>query len=162
MSQYRVLKGRHKQGGIAYGRHEKAGAIVESDRDLVALFRNKFELVAFPAPSSDQVTDTPRSDVSRTALDDLLSPEIPVECEAVTGSDGPRKTASPLPSGLGKEITDDHKSVCSDLKVRLFRKGRKYSILDVESSEVLKTASSKIGVQEALSELMEEEPDLEA
>jgi len=145
MLQFKVVKGKHYEGTKCY----KKGDIIASDKPLDKLFRNKFEIVSRPvevdtvgsSPSSGPESDPVETLVMTPVLEeveteDTITSTSEEEQDVYHGDDVTKK----FPDAIAKGVL-------------VYRKGRKYTVVDFDSNEVLdSTMTRKAKVEEWLKE----------
>ena len=130
----------------------KSGDVVESDRDLVAMFPRKFELVGGMT----------------TAAGNVSIPDIPIKDKGKGGISG----SSPEPlsfekeeekkkekSKYGVDVTDEFPTAAK-VKLTIFKKGSWFVVIDPGDGEVLNVKKlRKAEIEDFLGEYMEDDED---
>lgn len=154
--QYRVIAGVHRENGV----EKKVGEVVESDKDLIRLFPNKFvrvhpdevpvkepEAVAPPIPAPDEVKNTsskkkdiPIKEEGTEGVDDGLEglddddniiPEVRKKLS--------KKDLATLAKSYGKNVTGTYRDDAERCGVVIFRNvDRQYHIIDTADQKPLR------------------------
>lgn len=150
--------GNHYQGNMCY----KAGDVLESDRDLAKLFRNKFERVADETPLSE---GTPVQTVMAGHTPPTVTPSDTVEVEGLTDPPTSTNTTSevpvdedvvttnPKPKSLGEDVTEQYPNA-DIVGVRVLYNAKKngYSVVSQEDGTVLKRYKQPASVKKYLAD----------
>src|SRR5688500_2168743 len=99
MAKYRVKAGTHVENGVVY----KAGQVVETDQDLTAIFKEKFERVDYrdPAPMNAEGSTQDGAVLERPTsrepapVSPLGAPSGPVSPEGKAAAVAAKKAAEP-------------------------------------------------------------------
>jgi hypothetical protein len=98
---FRLIRGLHVQ----YGKVYRAGDVVDTESDLVVLFRNKFERVPELEVEADEIDD---DELKRGAAHSERSASL---------------------EGYGMDVTADF-SAAEPIGLAVYRNGRKYTVVD--------------------------------
>jgi len=127
----------------------KPGDIVQSDRDLIELFPNKFEIPPGEAGQSNTPIVPP--------------PDIPLPTKSVSSEDTDEKVDSPSGSklviGYGKDVTASF-ATAAVVDLRVFEKSKQYTVVDPEDGEPLHNGKlRKKQVEDFLQKFVEDEDE---
>ncbi len=147
---FRLKGGNHVEDDVTY----KSGDIIDSPRDLVAMFRGKFERAFDKELEAKSTKGTKDKTVPS-------KPAIPPVSEADGKADKTKPEASPIikEGEYGRDVTAEFPTA-EELDVMVFEKSKWYTVVDNEDNKVLNEKKLRAKeVQPFLDSYLEDDED---